>query len=127
MFADQKANAGKPKNAMAAMKNMSVANVSQAVGEACVTEMRGREGQARPQRRRGAKKLTPSDVRLMEVAAGRAGAQSGKRWIVVAWFAPRAALYMWAMIPPIIILQVRGLSRPSTIRVRSGGADLHTG
>jgi len=36
--------------------------------------------------------------------------------IVVAWFAPRAALYMWAMIPPIIILQARGLSRPSTIR-----------
>jgi uncharacterized membrane protein len=36
--------------------------------------------------------------------------------IVVAWFAPLPALYMWAMIPPIVVLQARGLPRMSTTR-----------
>jgi hypothetical protein len=35
--------------------------------------------------------------------------------IIVSWFAPRAALYMWAMIPLIIVLQARGMSRTNTI------------
>jgi uncharacterized membrane protein len=35
--------------------------------------------------------------------------------IIVSWFAPRVALYMWAMIPLIIVLQARGMSRTSTI------------
>jgi uncharacterized membrane protein len=36
--------------------------------------------------------------------------------IVLAWFAPHAAVCTWAMIPPIIILQARDLSRANTVR-----------
>jgi uncharacterized membrane protein YdbT with pleckstrin-like domain len=35
--------------------------------------------------------------------------------IIVSLFASCAALYMWAMIPLIIVLQARGVSRTSTI------------
>ena len=31
--------------------------------------------------------------------------------IVTAWFAPRAAVYCWALLPPIVMMQVRDLSR----------------
>jgi hypothetical protein len=36
--------------------------------------------------------------------------------IAAAWFAPRAALYVWATFPPIVVLQARGLSRVSATR-----------
>jgi len=36
--------------------------------------------------------------------------------MVAAWFAPRAALYIWAVIPPIVILQARGLSPASATK-----------
>jgi hypothetical protein len=43
--------------------------------------------------------------------------------IVATWFTPRAALYMWAMIPPIIVMQARGLSRAND----QAGLNLYTG
>jgi uncharacterized membrane protein len=57
---------------------------------------------------------TPPDypARMMRYSLEIAAVFGGS--IVAACFAPRAALYMWIMIPPIVILQARGLSRIST-------------
>jgi uncharacterized membrane protein len=38
--------------------------------------------------------------------------------IVVAWFAPRVAICMWALIPPIIVMQARSSTQASTGRCR---------
>ena len=65
---------------------------------------------------------TPPDhpARMMRYSLQIAGVFGGS--IVAAMFTPRAALYIWAMIPPIIISQARGLSRADTMR----GVDLPT-
>jgi hypothetical protein len=62
---------------------------------------------------------TPPDFRARMMRHGPQIAAVSGGSIVVAWFAPYAALYTWAIIPPIVILQARGLSRPGEI-------DLHT-
>jgi uncharacterized membrane protein len=36
--------------------------------------------------------------------------------IVTAWFVPRAAVYLWGLLPPIVILQARGVSRVNAVR-----------
>jgi uncharacterized membrane protein len=58
---------------------------------------------------------TPPDYpgRMMRYSLQIAAVFGGS--IVVAWFAPRAAVYMWAMLPPIIVWQARDLSRANTI------------
>ena len=55
---------------------------------------------------------TPPDypARMMRYSLQIAAVFGGS--IPVAWFAPRAALYMWAMIPPLIVLQARRLLQP---------------
>jgi hypothetical protein len=75
VFVDHKGSAGKPNDAMATTKkHMPVAEVSVVRGS-CAVEVRGRQGQASAQRRRGAKKLMPSGVRgcPTDAAAGRSG------------------------------------------------------
>jgi uncharacterized membrane protein len=65
---------------------------------------------------------TPPDypTRMMRYSLQIAAVFGGS--IVVAWFAPRPAAYMWAMILPIILLQARGLSRASAHRLTAGDA-----
>lgn len=53
-------------------------------------------------------------VRMMRYSLQIAAVFGGS--MVVAWFAPRAALYMWAMIPAIVVAQAHGLSRRGTFR-----------
>jgi uncharacterized membrane protein len=59
---------------------------------------------------------TPPDypARMMRYSLQIAAVFGGS--IVVAWFSPHAALYLWAMLPPIVIWQARGLFRTNTIR-----------
>lgn len=59
---------------------------------------------------------TPPDhpVRMMRYSLEIAAVFAGS--IVVARFAPHVALWSWALIPPIIALQARSLSRVSTAR-----------
>jgi uncharacterized membrane protein len=54
---------------------------------------------------------TPADypARMMQNGLQIASVFGGS--IIVSWFAPRVALYMWAMVPLIVVLQARGTSR----------------
>jgi uncharacterized membrane protein len=58
---------------------------------------------------------TPPDypARMIQYSLQIAAVFGGS--IVTAWFAPRAAVYLWAMLPPIVVLQARGLSQVNAI------------
>jgi uncharacterized membrane protein len=58
---------------------------------------------------------TPADypTRMMRNSLQIAAVFGGS--IIASWFAPRVALYIWAMVPLITVLQARGMSRTSTI------------
>jgi uncharacterized membrane protein len=53
---------------------------------------------------------TPSDYPARMIRHGLQMAAVFAGSIVAAWFSPHVALYLWAIIPPIIVMQARGSS-----------------